>query len=305
MRQKDVIRLFNIIFITYIIIYFLRQLYKLEGFRREKRAKGFIIRLGGGFGNQIFIYAGALALKHAFNVPVFLAAPENSGENGNVHSKTDYRFLFKGCTPIEDDDERIKQAKHFKFNEAMSYKYYDNNEIPIEEDSYIYFSYHWFQNYEYVKDVIPEVRESILPEFARLYPNLKIDNNSSAFIHVRRGDYLTSGFGYRMIPSKYYQKGLDILNNNNTIQTIYIISDDIAWCKKEKWNSTKKIVFYDEPDEMKTLYLMSQCSKGAVISNSTFSLWGVLLGAYHKNGVIIYPSSENFLKPLPRNWIKI
>jgi len=277
----------------------------VEGFQREIRAKGFIIRLGGGLGNQIFIYAAALSLKHAFNVPVFLAAPENSGENGNVHSKTDYRFLFKGCMAIEEDDARIKQAKRFTFSGDMSYKYYDNNEIPIEEDNYIYFTYHWFQNYEYIKDVIPEVKDAILPEFARLYPTFIINNDTSAFIHVRRGDYLTSGNGYRMVQPRYYQKGLDILNKNNTIQTIYIISDDIEWCKKEKWNTTKEIVFYDEPDEMKSLYLMSQCSKGAVISNSTFSLWGVFLGAYNKNSTIIYPKTNMFLNSLPSDWIKI
>ena len=65
--------------------------------------------------------------------------------------------------------------------------------------------------------------------------------------------YLESNFA----PLYHYTSSLD-----------YIISDDIAWCKKEKWNSTKKIVFYDEPDEMKTLYLMSQCSKGSNPSTS-------------------------------------
>jgi hypothetical protein len=179
---------------------------------------------------------------------------------------------------------------------------YDLNDIPVENDSYLRIGIHCFQRYERIKDTIGEVKESILSKWEN---KLVEDSNASAFIHVRRGDYLTYRDGECMISSEFYKKGLDVLNSFDKIKVIYIVSDDIAWCKEQEWSSSKHIVFYDEPDELKTLYLMSQCWAGAVIANSTFSLWGVFLGAYEKTDMIVYPSTIHFLKDLPASWIKI
>jgi hypothetical protein len=121
---------------------------------------------------------------------------------------------------------------------------------------------------------------------------------------VRRGDYLSSGGGYRLLDMDYYRKGIDHLNGVQNIQRIYIISDDIAWCKQQEWSTKKELVYFDDPDELKTLYLMSQCWAGAVISNSTFSCWGAFLGSYERAEKIVYPS-KSFMDSLPESWIKI
>ena len=273
----------------------------MEGFTRTVRTKGLILYSIGGLGNQLFIYATGLFFKKTFNVDVFLINHAST----TTHSDRDYRFLMRGITPLEETDPIFKHAREFNFSENYPYYNYNENEIPVDDTSYIKIGIYDFQVYKKIRGAINEVRESVVSKCKELYNNLSIHSESSAFIHVRRGDYLTDVDGKRMISPEFYKKALEILNESDNIDVIYIFSDDILWCREQIWNTPKKLVYYDDPDELKTLYMMSQCWAGAVISNSTFSLWGALLGAYEKTNTIVYPTNEYFLKDLPDSWIKI
>ena len=264
------------------------------------RTNGIIMTLLGGLGNQLFIYAAALRFNKRFNVPIYLLSDSGT----KVHTTMDYRFLMKGTTSIDDMDERVIHSVDFEFPSYI-YGDYEEDTIPVEIPGYIYIGHAYYQRYEKIKDSIPFVKGHILPLLECLYKDIKVDSESSAFIHVRRGDYLTDSGGVRMVSKDYHAKGLDVLNKIEAIKTVYIISDDIAWCKKQTWKSSKKIEYYEDPDELKTLFFMSQCWAGAVISNSTFSLWGVFLGAHGKSNTIVYPTTKHFLEDLPASWIKI
>jgi hypothetical protein len=270
-------------------------------FVKTIRTKGLILTLVSGLGNQLFIYAAALSFQKKLNVPVFLIVDGST----KTHTKQDYTPLMDGLTFLDETNPIVKDAREFRFKNNEPYYIYNEDEIPLDEPSYIKFGTHYFQSYEKIKDVIGEVRESVIPKCREMYNTLKVDSDSSAFIHIRRGDYLTDAGGKRMISPDFYMKGLEILNKSDRLDTIYICSDDISWCKNQKWDTSKRLVFFDDPDELKTLYLMSKCWAGAVISNSTFSLWGVFLGAYKKTDMIVYPSTQYFLKDLPEIWIKI
>ena len=301
----------EIVYITSVVgaiavgIYIRHQSYlKRLGDRRNNiiRTKGLVMTLLGGLGNQLFIYAAAVRFKKRFGVPVYLLSDSGT----KAHTTMDYRFLMKGTSPIGDFDERVIHSLDFDFpSEPYVYGDYEEDTIPVESPEYIFISHTYFQRYEKIKDSIPLVKANILPLLECLYKGIKIESESSAFIHVRRGDYLTDSGGERMVSKDYHAKGLEVLNTIGAIKTIYIISDDIAWCKKQTWTSSKKIEYYDDPDELKTLFFMSHCWAGAVISNSTFSLWGVFLGAYEKTNTIIYPTTKHFVKDLPASWIKI
>ena len=134
------------------------------------------------------------------------------------------------------------------------------------------------------------MRKDYQEVFEARYPGFK-DNikATSAFMHIRRGDYGDASLG-----PDYYKKGLSMLHDISEITDIYIVSDDIPWCKEQGWESDK-IRWFDDPeqskDELKTMYLMSLCLAGACISASTFSSWGAILGAdQNEKSTILYPT---------------
>jgi hypothetical protein len=98
-----------------------------------------------------------------------------------------------------------------------------------------------------------------------------------------------------------------------SIRTIYIISDEkgIEWAKKEGVPESKtQVQLISDPDELKVMYIMSQCKAGACISASTYSMWGAILGPQTNDAAIItYPSTwiKISAKELsfPKSWIEI
>lgn len=271
-----------------------------------QKSPGIIFSLHGGLGNQLFIYAAALSFQESLDVPTFLLPVDRMGNGSNIHSKRDYREIFRGVEPMKRNDTRLAGAYRFNFSDKNTvYGNFNRDELPIHTGRYIYIRNHYFQNYECVKLVIPKVRVHLLPQLEKSYGDLQVDSRSSAFIHVRRGDFLTADNANRLLPIEYYHQGLDILNKISHLSSIYIISEDIDWCKNHHWNTTKKLEFFDDPDELKTLYMMSQCKAGAVLSNSTFSCWGAFLGAYDSWGTVVYPISTSFLQSVPKAWTGI
>ncbi len=300
-HNKRLLYILLLLCIVLFILWYLAVYRQYEGFRNNVQTKGLILTLHGGLGNQLFVYAAAIKLKRKFNVPIYLLIDGST----KTHSERDYRFLMDGVTAIDTNNSIVTDARNFNFSNTYAYDDYNEDEIPTDDTAHINIGIHCFQRYEKIKYAIQEVKDSILPKFKELYDDLTIQSYTSAFIHVRRGDYLTDGGGGRMISPDFYKEGLKILNKIEAVETIYIFSDDITWCKEQPWESPKEIEYYDDPDELKTLYMMSQCWAGAVISNSTFSLWGVFLGAYNRTNMIVYPTNEFFVKDLPTNWIKI
>ena len=262
--------------------------------------KSIFINLQGGLGNQLFVYAGALTLKNKYNVPVFLLPVDS---NSNIHSSTDYRYLFDNTPPIEYTDERMKETREISIQNNFFGPWGD---IPTDQNTNILIKYHWFQDFPSIKDVIPDVKTSVISKLSEVYTDFPVDKASSSFVHVRRGDYTKEAGGMYALEMDYYNAGLIELNKNPAIKRVYIISDDIEWCRKQEWITTKDIIFFDEPDELKTLYLMSQCEGGAVISNSTFSAWGAFLGPYPVSAPIVCPTKwlYNGNLSLPTEWVR-
>jgi len=86
------------------------------------------------------------------------------------------------------------------------------------------------------------------------------------------------------------------MNGNGAIKNIFVISDDVPWCKEQKFETKtgKPLNWIDDPlkqkDELYTLYIMMLCLGGAIISASTFSSWGAILGPdQNPESMIIYP----------------
>ena len=256
--------------------------------------KCIFVPLHDGLGNQLFVYAAALVAKKKLNMPLCMLPAKMAG-----HSAKNYRkLLFTNTKPVENSDPAVKN----RMNKSTAilgkidntHTKWVNTNIVANTSKNVILPSTYFQNYQAIKGIIPDMREQIMATLEKQYPDVKgtIDSATSAFMHVRRGDYDKS-FG-QALSKTYYQNGLNELSKLDNLKKVYVFSNELEWCKAQGFTvgEGKSIEMTDEPDEMKALYMMSLCKRGALISASTFSLWAAIFGAAtNTNPCIIYPKN--------------
>jgi hypothetical protein len=155
----------------------------------------------------------------------------------------------------------------------------------------------YWQSYKFIHHIRTKLQRELRycgvlsNELSRLESRISLDENAIA-IHVRRGMNVVNG--WPILSNGYLERALTILKEKtqDTIQNLYVFSDDPAWCEKEMLPGRKKIVVSSvgtTPQE--DLHLMSLC-RHFVISPSTFSWWAAYLG--QRNGVTIAPDGWFF-----------
>jgi hypothetical protein len=252
--------------------------------------KCIFVPLHDGLGNQLFVYAAALVAKKALNLPLCTLPAKMSG-----HSSKNYRtLLFTNTKPVNSSDPVIKQRMNASTKVLTKltgvHTKWVNTNIVANRSKNVILPSTYFQNYDAIKGIIPEMRTKILDALKSQCADLNatIDSGSSAFMHVRKGDYDKFGQG---LDKNYYQNALNELSKIGALKTVYVFSNNLDWCKQQGFTCEgKAIEMKDEPDELRVLYMMSQCHCAAIISASTFSLWGAIFGAATATKpVIIYP----------------
>jgi hypothetical protein len=127
----------------------------------------------------------------------------------------------------------------------------------------------------------------------------------AAFLHIRRGDYLTYSDIHFEQPLEYYKYCVDKLIANVAPQQIWIFSDDIEWVKEQSYfTETPIFCICESKDELESMALMTLCSAGAVCANSTFSWWGAFLGC-GPQGTVFVPEqwiNDAVCDLFPKDW---
>jgi hypothetical protein len=271
--------------------------------------KCIFVPLHDGLGNQLYIYAAGLVAKKKLGLPLCLLP------GSSQHSDKNYRkLLFTNELAVNTSNTTIQPRKNASTRILTklknAYNEWANTNIIANTSKNVILPTTYFQHYAAIEGVVPEMRKNILSSLKKLYPDMAatVDSDTSAFVQVRRKDY--EGLGAAM-PKEYYQKGLTIIcEKNPALKKVYCISNDMAWCKEQKFTlpAGVELVYYDEPDEVKTMYMMALCKAGAVISPSSFGVWGAVFGPHENaNSTIIYPKrwillgNSSKLK-LPARW---
>ena len=277
--------------------------------------KGIIPIVMGGLGNQMFIVAAAYVGHRHTNLPLYLL--QNRLENNkHNHKKRNYNeTIFKEfgikLQYTENNPEFIEKGKQLGYR---GFCHQQSGFLPWYPDSVFpgaLFS-NYFQYYPPLAPYKDELRLKFIKgiEEFRTTLNSKYTNlEKSAFLHIRRGDYIDIPHIHYNQTLDYYKKAVEtLININPTIQTIYIVSDDIAWAKQQPYFQSPIFTFFESDDELETLALMSLCIAGSICANSTFSWWGAFLGSYEKRNPVIVPSkwiSDQVYSLFPDEWILI
>lgn len=109
---------------------------------------------------------------------------------------------------------------------------------------------------------------------------------STIAISVRRGDFVTNPNHY-LLPINFYLNAVLKYFPAYKASNIIIFSDDFQYCKMEI-KALPNIYFAAGLNAIEQLCLMSLCND-FIISNSTFSWWGAILGEKENTTVIRSP----------------
>lgn len=236
----------------------------------------------GGLGNRLYqlfsIYA--LALKHNKQFVIDRRFIQSNG-----HSKNDYSRFYNNFIGNIGDKIGIFKENSDDFGTYLPLGELMTKDIPVLMQGF-------FQSYRYFDNIRPQIKEIVKPtEQEQEYINTKYgDLTNAVFIHYRLGDNVPENKKHYMYPVllDYYDKAIEMMQKDNPDIKYIVVSDGFAELEKyySKSLSELKDKVYAKEDEIMSLFLMAQCKKGGIGSNSTFSWWG----GYLNGAKTIFPS---------------
>lgn len=293
-----------------------------------------VVKLMGGFGNQMFQYVFGLVLQK---------------NGGNVFFDTSW-FDFERRWNRSLDLPRaynlelrmignLSQLKNFYPNSIKLKlrfitiikrlfsinKYFIQDLSPINiyvEDTRFskkyflsknkgYFDGYW-QSLDYIKLVENELFEAFSFKQTKsdeyFYFKTIIDQSEkNCSLHWRRGDYLESKV-VRVLTENYFAAALNYIISNRELENVFVFSEDCDHVKYYLEPLFPNLAFYyaydvfHEQGYFHEVRLMSEC-KNNIISNSTFSWWGAYLNKNQDKMVITPNFGSLYGDFIPEDWI--
>ncbi len=288
-----------------------------------------VTAIAGGLGNQMFQYAAARRLAHIneaelllylgdrygkgafrpygldrFNICGRIAGPGEAGGLRKVN-RTRRRLakIFPSLAAVPDSE--LYREASLAFDPAV-----------LDLRGNIKLTGYW-QSERYFADIAESIREEFTLRDGLDARNsealARIESGPSAFIHVRRGDYVSHPIDSKKFGTcspAYYSEAVQILRSRIGPQLrFFVFSDEPDWVREMKIGGEgAEIVDWNGDRPERDLVLMQRC-KHAVIANSSFSWWGAWLGDGAERVVIApsvwYQGHQNSYDILPDRWLKL
>ena len=275
-----------------------------------------LIKVTGGLGNQMFIYAFYLQMKKRFK---HTRIDLSDMMHYNVHYGYEMNRVFNLPHTEFCMNQKMKKVLEFLFFKTILERKQKGRMEPYTQRyiwPLIYFK-GFYQTEKYFAEIKDEVRKAFSFDMSSANTRSKemarqMDETPQAVsLHIRRGDYLLpkhwDAIG-QICQLEYYKNALQELEKHVPEPKYYVFSEDLDWVKQNL--PLKNAVFIDwnkGEDSWQDMMLMSHCHHH-IICNSTFSWWGAWLNP-HKDKVVIGPAQwtkyENSNTILPSEWIKV
>ncbi len=248
--------------------------------------------LTGGLGNRLFQHAAAMGLAEKYGHEVVFSLPHmgptNHGPFGNIF------LLFPSLRILSEEEPSISlpepQGNVFTYTPFQEERIAANLVVDGWRQTARYFPYRGV--HAALEQAISLERQQFLLDKYKL----QTTRQTTAFLHIRLGDY-------KILPHHQIDIGSYILNASKQfpLGTSFLVFSDEAKAHKEMLETFVKTVGHhpivvEEEDELEALFLMSQCWKGAIVANSTFSWWGAYFARQR------CPRPEDFKACYPVVW---
>ena len=276
-----------------------------------------LIKMIGGLGNQMFIYAFYLQMRKRFSdTRIDLSDmrhyhAHNGYELDRVFGISDREFCIA---------KPLKKVLEFLFFKVILERKQNLETMEAFTKSYAYpFLYFkgFYQSERFFKDVDGEVRQAFAfdlnkanAESQTLARQIK-ENPHAVSLHVRRGDYMEPKFYKRygtVCSQAYFQRAVEMMLAQVPQAHFYIFSDDVEWVQQNLRLPRATVVSCNRgADSWQDMMLMSLCRHN-IICNSTFSWWGAWLNANPEKRVIApsrWLADVDMPYIIPETWIKV
>jgi hypothetical protein len=262
-----------------------------------------ITSLFGGLGNQMFQYAAGASLAARWNRQLFV---DDSWyrRTFNESVMTRREFLLDQFPQLSNIDRKYPMAmpkllRRIKSGISGEQWFEDSHGFMKFEESNkhkICRLHGYWQDPRYFIDQRELIRDAFTLNFIEMRNSNsllpEISEYSSLGIHVRRGDYVTlpdRAGQPRPLSLNYYNQAIELATLHRQIESIYIVSDDPAWCA-EHFTGDRFHIVENKNSTMEDFAILQTCEH-IVMSNSTYSWWASWSGR-----------SENQLAIFPKDW---
>lgn len=274
-----------------------------------------LIKMTGGLGNQMFIYAFYLRMRRRY---AHARIDLSDMMHYNVHYGYEMHRVFNLPKTEFCISQPLKKVLEFLFfkkiyeRKQKSLAAFDKKRLwPL-----LYFK-GFYQSERFFADMKDEIRAAFTFNSSLFNEKTKgalmqIDADKNAVsIHIRRGDYLepkhwkTTGSVCQL---PYYLNAIAEINKKMAQPSYYVFSDDIAWVKENIPLPSAVFIDWNKgTDSWQDMMLMSRC-RHHIICNSTFSWWGAWLDPREDKTVLVperwfqHCETPNIY---PSGWIKV
>jgi Glycosyl transferase family 11 len=268
--------------------------------------KGIVPQLMGGLGNQMFTMSACIVASETIGCPLYV--PEHPvSENKHNHHNLEYKdSIFKAVgqhVPFTASAFGLQFGYSIKKQVGSGFHPWNAETIPAGSVLYDYFQY-----YPALEPFEQRLRSLYIQGLEETRERLRADYpvENTAFLHVRRGDYLKYPDIHYSQPNQYYETALSHIPDS--VERIYCFSDEPEWFETQPLFQTPRFQVGKGLNEIETLALMSLCTAGAVCANSTLSWWGAFLGAHADRSPVCVPRRwicDPVISLFPQDWIII
>ena len=275
-----------------------------------------LIKMTGGLGNQMFIYAMYLKMKTIFpDVRIDLS--------DMVHYQVHYGYEMNKVFHLPRTEfcinRSLKKIIEFLLFKTILERKHGGSLVPYTR------KYHWpwiyfkgfYQSEKYFAGIEKEVREAFVFDIRRAsrrglraMQEIKADPHAVS-IHVRRGDYLLEKHWKALgciCQSSYYLNALAELEKRVKHPHYYVFSEDLNWVRQNLPLIKAEFIDWNKgEDSWQDMMLMSHC-RHHIICNSTFSWWGAWLNP-SLDKIVIAPErwtqTTDSADVVPESWLKV
>lgn len=263
--------------------------------------------LGGGLGNQMFIYAFARALGLRCGEGVTLLDRQDWRDGAPAHTACALGALSlspevsilaePGFAKAHLPRQNTAKALMIKYEQrtgmmARDWNGFERRAAPLlnllglhfATDGYVpvrrgpsrdFLAWGYFQSERYFADAADTLRRELLPRFSPPFA----PHGVPVCVHLRRGDYQRPENAILQVCTPaYYARAVRVIRERCPGAVLYVFSDDVAWARANLDSAGLETVFLPQGDAAEDLDRMRRC-RHFILSNSTYSWWAQYLCA--------------------------